>query len=97
MMRKFKIKREEHVIEHSTIWKAERDGVIFILSAEQPEIGDYFTFIAPDDPYKVVSGKEMFKYNNIRHAKVLWCYNKDLKDLTDVIHLLKSTSEMQFL
>lgn len=96
-MRKFKIKREEIVIEHNTIWKAERDGVIFILSKEDPKVGDYFTFTAPDDPCKVVSGKEMLKYNNIHRAKVLWCYNKELKDLTDVIYLLRSTSETRFL
>ena len=96
-MRKFKIKREEIVIEHSTIWKAERDGVFFILSNAKLAIGDYFTFTAPNDPYRVVSSKEMLKYNNIRHAKVLWCYNKDLKDLSDVVYIARDTSELRFL
>ena len=96
-MRKFKIKRDEPLIEHFTVWKAERDGVIFILSTENLKVGDYFTFTAPDNPYKVVNSKEMLKYNKIRHAKVLWSYNKDLKDLSDVIYLARDTSEMQFL
>lgn len=94
-MRKFKIKKEAVAkYKGSTTWKVERDGTIFILTTDEMAIGDYFVFTKPDDPYIILDRKEMLKYNEIRHAKVLWWYNKGEKDLDGILYKAKPTSEL---
>ncbi len=92
MIRKFRIKREELKIKNNTTWKVERDGVVFILTTDDMSIGDYFVFTKPDDPYVILDHTEMLKYNKIRHAKVMWWYNKDEKDLDGILYKAKPTS-----
>lgn len=94
-MRKFKIKKEVvKKYKDSTIWRVDRDGVIFILTTDDMSIGDYFVFTKPDDPYVILDHKEMLKYNEIRHAKVMWWYNKVEKDLNGILYKAKPTSEL---
>ena len=93
MIRKFKIKREEpEPIKTNATWKVERDGVVFILSTQDIVVGDYFVFTAPNNPNIILGHDEMFNFNTIRHAKVLWCYNKIGKDLDGILYQAKDTS-----
>lgn len=88
-LRRFKINKAIETKEINTTWKIEQDGVVFILSTDKVSIGDYFVFTAPNDPNIILKGNETVKYNTIKYAKVLWCYNKKEKDLDGILYKAK--------
>jgi hypothetical protein len=91
-LRRFKINKAIETKEINTTWKIEQDGVVFILSTDKVSIGDYFVFTAPNDPNKILTGNETVKYNTINYAKVLWCYNKNEKDLDGILYKAKPST-----
>jgi hypothetical protein len=59
---------------------AKYKDVDFMLSDDKLSIGDKFVFVNPNDPTHVLTNTETLKFDKIDFRKVVWSYDKTLKD-----------------
>jgi len=65
--------------------------VDFMLTDDKLSIGDKFVFVNPNDPTHVLTNTETLRFDKIDFRKVVWAYDKTLKDypVADIIHTMR--------
>ena len=73
---------------------AKYKDVDFMLTDDKLSIGDQFVFVNPTDPTHVLTNTETLKFDKIDFRKVVWAYDKTLKDypIEDIIHTLREAN-----
>jgi hypothetical protein len=75
---------------------AKYKDVDFMLSDDKLSVGDQFVFVNPSDPTNVLTNTETLKFDKIDFRKVVWAYDKTLKDypVDDIIHTMREAKPL---
>ena len=78
------------------LFLAKYKDIDFMLSDDKLSEGDKFVFVNPSDPTDILTNTETLKFDKIDFRKVVWAYDKTLKDypVDDIIYTMSEAKEL---